>query len=121
MTPPPPSDHADLTVPDGSDFPPHAPIPLSRPCHPQLEGRSSRDSHVQCEAADKVELLPALQQQSSDLKRQRNKSLSTSEEKPDQAEKVNVRPCLLPSVREDASDNEKRRHGLVAPTPKPNK
>lgn len=42
MTPHAPvSDHADPTVPDGSDFPP---APLSRPCHRQLQGQSSRGS-----------------------------------------------------------------------------
>lgn len=35
------SDHADPTVPDGSDF---SPAPLCRPCHPQLQGQSSRES-----------------------------------------------------------------------------
>lgn len=42
MTPNAPiSDHADPTVPDGSDF---SPTLLSRPCHRQLQGQSSRES-----------------------------------------------------------------------------
>lgn len=42
MTPHAPiSDHADPTVPDGSDF---SPTPHSRPCHRQLQGQSSRES-----------------------------------------------------------------------------
>lgn len=38
------SDHADPTVPDGSDF---SPSPPSRTCHRQLRGQSSRQSEGQ--------------------------------------------------------------------------
>ena len=52
MTPHAPiSDHADPTVPDGSDF---SPSPLSRPCHRQLRGQSSRESEGQAGSAHRI-------------------------------------------------------------------